>query len=170
MLIKHWLETPEIIFYRRYVDDTLIIFDTTKTNEHTTQNFMNSIHPLLLFTPTNEVENTITYLDLAIHQQNHTFQLGILHIPTQTDATIHFKSNQPIQNKLAAYRYHIKRMLTLPITGSTKNQEWNRICTMVKNNGFPLHIIQRIKNNLLSPTPNQAREHTQENLDSVHFS
>jgi hypothetical protein len=40
MFIKHWLETREIIFYRRYVD-ILILFDTTKTNEHTIQNFMN---------------------------------------------------------------------------------------------------------------------------------
>jgi hypothetical protein len=49
-------------------------------------------------------------------------------------------------------------MLTLPITESTKNQEWNRICTMAKNNDFPLHITQRIKNNLLSSTPLQATE------------
>jgi hypothetical protein len=31
---------------------------------------------------------------------------------------------------------------------------------MAKNNGFPLHIIQRIKNNLLSPNPLQITEHT----------
>jgi hypothetical protein len=121
---------------------------------------MNSVHLLLLFTPTTEVENTITYLDLAIHRQHHTFQLGIHHKPTQIDVTIHYKSNHPIQHKLAAYCCHINHMLTLPINESTKNQQWNRICSMVKNNGFPLHIIQRIKNNLLSPTPPQATEHT----------
>jgi hypothetical protein len=118
---------------------------------------MNSKHPLLHVTPTTGVENTITYLDLAIHQRNNTFQLGIYHKPTQTDATIHYKSNQ---HKLAAYRYHINRMLTLPITESAKNQEWNWICTTAKNNGFPLHIIKRIKNNLLSPNPLQITEHT----------
>jgi 2-succinyl-5-enolpyruvyl-6-hydroxy-3-cyclohexene-1-carboxylate synthase len=120
MFIKHRLETQETIFYRRYVDDILIISDTTKTNEHTIQNFMNSLHPFLLFTPTTEVENTITYLDLAIHRQNHTFQLSIHHKPTQIDATIHFKSNHPIQYKLAAYCYHINCTLTIPITESTK--------------------------------------------------
>jgi hypothetical protein len=73
--------------------------------------------------------------------------------PPKTDATIHYKSNHPIQHKLAAYRYHINRMLTVSITESAKNQEWNWICTMTKNNGFPLHIIRRIKNNFLSPNP-----------------
>jgi hypothetical protein len=52
--------------------------------------------------------------------------------PTQTDATIHYESNHPIQHKLAAYCYHINRMLTLPINESAKNKEWNRICTMAK--------------------------------------
>jgi hypothetical protein len=43
MFIKRWLETRVIIFYRRYVDDILIMFDTTTTNEHTIQNVINSI-------------------------------------------------------------------------------------------------------------------------------
>jgi hypothetical protein len=67
MFIKHWLETHEITFYQRYVDDVLIIFDTSKTNEHIIQASMNRIHPLLHFTPTTELDNVITYLDLTIH-------------------------------------------------------------------------------------------------------
>jgi hypothetical protein len=35
MHIKHWLENKEIIYYKRYVDDILIIFDQNKTNEET---------------------------------------------------------------------------------------------------------------------------------------
>jgi hypothetical protein len=152
MFIKHWLETREIIFYRRYVDETLIIFDITKTSEHTIQTSMNMIHPLLHFTPTTEIDKVITYLDLTIHRLNHTFQLGICHKPTQTDATIHFTSNHPTQHKLAAYRYHINRMLSLSITEPAKNHEWNLIRTMARNNGFPTYIIQKIKNDLTSPT------------------
>ena len=30
--VKHWLESAEIIFYKRYVDDIFIIYDTRKTN------------------------------------------------------------------------------------------------------------------------------------------
>jgi hypothetical protein len=100
-LLSHWLETREIIFYRRYVDDILIIFDTTKTSEHTIQTSINMIHPLLHITPTTETDKVITYLDLTIHRLNHTFQLGIYHKPTQIDATIHFTSNHPTQQKLA---------------------------------------------------------------------
>jgi hypothetical protein len=79
----------------RVVLFNMLIGFCTKITEHTIQNFMNSIHPLLLFTPTTEDKNTITYLDLAIHRHTHTFQLGIHHKPTQTDTTIHNKSNHP---------------------------------------------------------------------------
>jgi hypothetical protein len=89
LFIKHWLETREIIFYRRYIGDILIIFDTTKISMHTIQYFMKPINPLLHFTLTTEVKDTIKYLDLEIHRQNHTFELGIHYKPTQTDTTIH---------------------------------------------------------------------------------
>jgi len=32
--IKHWLNSKEIIFYKRYVDDILILYDQRKTDEH----------------------------------------------------------------------------------------------------------------------------------------
>jgi uncharacterized protein YggL (DUF469 family) len=33
--IKHWLESKEIIFYKRYVDDILIAYNQRKTNDKT---------------------------------------------------------------------------------------------------------------------------------------
>jgi hypothetical protein len=160
MFIKHWLETHEIILYWRYVDDILIIFDTTKTNKHTIQTSMNMIHPLLHFTPTNDFENVITYLDLTIHWLNHTLQLGVYHKPTQIFATIHYISNHPTQHKLAAYRYHINWMLSLPITEPAKNHVWPLICTTACNNGSPSHVIHKLRNYLTSQTQHHTMEHT----------
>ena len=36
-------------------------------------------------------------------------------------------------------------MITLPITEQTKQQEWNTILTVAKNNGFPFQIIHKLK-------------------------
>ena len=33
MKVKHWMETGEITYCRRYVDDIIIIFDQSKINE-----------------------------------------------------------------------------------------------------------------------------------------
>jgi hypothetical protein len=93
--IKHWLETREIIFYRGYVNDILIIFDTTKTNEHTIQTSIDLIHPLLHFTPTTEVDNItlrktcipFTFHSPLRHKVTNFFRRTPLHIifrPTNT--------------------------------------------------------------------------------------
>jgi hypothetical protein len=41
-------------------------------------------------------------------------------------------------------------MLTLPITEQAREQEWNKILTIVQNNGFPKHNIYNLEKKLTS--------------------
>ena len=70
--------------------------------------------------------------------------------PTYAGIAIQFLSNHPHDHKLTAFTYYINRMLTLPITKQAETQEWNRILTMVQNNGFPKHIIYNLRKKLIS--------------------
>jgi hypothetical protein len=54
LAIRHWMENGEILYYIRYVDDILIIFDPNKTNEDSITNYMNNIHKYLEFKLTEE--------------------------------------------------------------------------------------------------------------------
>jgi hypothetical protein len=130
----------------KYVDDILIILDRSKTDGNAIHNSMNKIHPLVQFTPTIKQNITITYLDLTLHRLVHCFQFIIYHKPTQTYTTIHFTSNHPAKHKLAAYNFHINRMLSFTITDQARQREWHLICTMAMNNGFPLQLLQKIRN------------------------
>jgi hypothetical protein len=47
--------------------------------------------------------------------------------PTTTDTTINFTSNQPMEYKTAAYRLHISRMHSMPLTPGRKQKEWATI-------------------------------------------
>jgi hypothetical protein len=42
-LVKHWMETKEIIYYKQYVDDVLITFNQTTTKEATITAHMNKV-------------------------------------------------------------------------------------------------------------------------------
>jgi hypothetical protein len=42
VIIKHWMEVGEITYYRRYVDDIVIIFDQNKIREESVTNCMNN--------------------------------------------------------------------------------------------------------------------------------
>ena len=65
------------------------------------------------------------------------------------DITIHSYSNHPHDHKLAAFKYHINRIITTPTNEQVANQEWNKIITMVRNNGFPEQTIHKLRNKLI---------------------
>ena len=71
LTIKHWVETDEIIYYKRYVDNIIIIFNQSKITEDSITQHMNSLHKFLEFKQTIEEHNTINYLDLHIHRHNN---------------------------------------------------------------------------------------------------
>jgi hypothetical protein len=101
-MIKHWMKTREITYYRRYIDDIIIIFDRNKLNEYAITNYMNNIHKHLEFKLTMEEDNNIIYLDLSLYRGNHNLQMEIYRKPTQMDTTIHLTYNHPLEHKLAA--------------------------------------------------------------------
>ena len=65
-LKKNIPDSNKIIFYNRYVDDIIIIYDTKHTNMNDIQNYVDKIHLELQFKATDEIDNTISFLDLLI--------------------------------------------------------------------------------------------------------
>jgi len=51
--------------------------------------------------------------------------------------------------KLAAFRYYTHRMITLPITEKSKQEEWKVVLTIAKNNGYPVNTIRDLKTKLI---------------------
>jgi len=70
--IKHHLDTKNIAFYARYVDDILIISDTTKIDSHTINDYINNIHSNIKLNPTDKEHDSIDSLDLKILQKHET--------------------------------------------------------------------------------------------------
>jgi hypothetical protein len=65
--------------------------------------------------------------------------------PTMTDTTIHNTSNHPQEHKMAAYRYMITRMATLPLTQTRREIEWRTIKAIAKNNNLPINTIRKLR-------------------------
>jgi len=146
--IKHCLEHKDIIYYRRYVDDLLLIYYQSKISADKIHNFINHIDVNLEFKISEEINNTLPYLDLSISRSNNTIELDIYRKPTYADIIIHYTSNHPHNHKLAAFIFYINRMISMPITCQAIIQEWHKILTIARNNGFPEHIIHELKKKL----------------------
>ena len=111
--IKHWIENQEIVYYKRYVDDILIIFDQHRTNKTTITSFMNNINEQLDFKATREINKSVNYLDLTTNRSINIIEININRKPTNADITIQHTSNHPRDYKLAAFTYYRNRMITL---------------------------------------------------------
>ena len=96
-----------------------------------------------------EENNTINYLDIAIHRNNNNIDKSIYRKPTGANTTIQFSSNHPYEHKIAAFKYYIHRMITLTIMEKSKQQERKAIITMAKNNGYPIGIINDLRTKLI---------------------
>jgi len=139
--IKQWWDTNEIMYYNRYVDDILIIYNNQKIKDHTIEKENKKIDMNLEFKMTTQDNNKIHYLNLTLQRNNNNIELSIYRKPIDTDTTIHFQTNHPHEQKIAAFRYYIiyiiYRMYTLSITEKARKEEWNTIVTMAINNGYP---------------------------------
>ena len=138
--IKQWWDAGKITYYRRYVDNIIIIYDTTKVQDIITEQEINMDNNLQ-FKMTTENNNTINYLDLNLKRNESNLELSIYRKPKNTDTTIYYQSNHPYEQKIAAFRYYINRMITLPITERSKIEEWNTIISIATSNGYPKRII-----------------------------
>ena len=105
--IKQLLDMKSIALYVRYVDDILVIYDTTKINLHTINTYINKIHSNIKLNPTYEEHNSIAFLNLTITRRQTKLEIDIYRKPTTTFTTINFLSNHPIEQKMAAFRFHI---------------------------------------------------------------
>jgi len=122
----------QIIFYTRYVDDVLMIYNTKYTFPETIHQHINKIHSNLQFTPSHENNNSLCFLDLLLIRQPDKIEIDIYRKPTTTDTTINYTSNHPNEHKIAAYRYLTNRMTSLPLTTDREETEWQKILTIAK--------------------------------------
>jgi hypothetical protein len=82
--------------------------------------------------------------------------------PTTTDTTINFLSNHPIEHRMAAYRYYIDRMHTLPLDENKKRKEWQTIQRMGKSNNVPTQLLQKLNKRIQQKTRRPADQRENE--------
>jgi len=150
--LKQILDKQNITFYTRYVDDILLIYNTNHTTPEIIHSHINKIHPNLQFTPTLEHNNSISFLDLLIIRHPTQIETDIFRKPTTTDTTINHTSNHPTEQKMAAYRYLINRMTSLPLSAEKRIAEWQNIRTIANNNKFPIHHITKLRTQIQRKT------------------
>ena len=84
-------------------------------------------------------------LNLLIIRNPSNLETDIYRKPATTNTPINFISNHPTKHKVAAYRYHITRMQSLPLTTERQQTEWKTIKSVAQSFNFLDKIITKLK-------------------------
>ena len=146
--IKHLIGSKHLIFYAGYVDDIFIIYDSSLTSPTNIQHYMDTIHDNIKLNATHETNEKVNFLDLSVTRKPTSLELDIYCKPTSTDTTINFLSNHPLEQKLAAYRFSINGMLSLPLSKIQQHKECKNIKQTARNNNIPIHLLIKLRHNM----------------------
>ena len=145
-----------IIYYGRYVDDVIIVYNNQKDiGEQILQKF-NELHNNIKFTIEKEDQKTINYLDITIKRiklhNKHILDFNIYRKPTTSKLSIDFNSHHPYEHKIANYRYLLNRLNNIPLSKNNYKKEFLNILSIAQYNNFPKAVIyklnDKIKNNI----------------------
>jgi hypothetical protein len=154
--VKQLMDTKNIIFYTRYVDDILIVYDTKRMHPDLLNTYINQIHMNIKLNPTYESNGHINFLDLLIIRKTSNLKIDMFQKPTTTDTTVNFLSNHPTEHKVATFRCHITRMHLLPLTPQSKQKEWTVIQLTARNNSFPQNLLHKLNLQIKDKKTNQG--------------
>ncbi|XP_049805216.1 uncharacterized protein LOC126248349 [Schistocerca nitens] len=154
----------KIICYKRYVDDTIILFDGTNEEIDTLATKLSSMHSNIKFTVERESNNSINFLDLKISSKKQKHHFEIYRKQTATDVCINSSSCHPNQHKMAYFRFMLNRLHKIPLEPVEQHKEINIIKAIALNNGYNPHMIDKLSQKIKKKT---TKLHTR-NLCSQH--
>ena len=149
---EKWLSScPDFkpIFYRRYIDDTFLVF---KHSSHVPLfiNYLNNKHPNIKFTCETEISNKFSFLDYNIHRVYNTCETSVYRKNIFSGLCISnfcFCSNSFKLNSINTLILGLT--LSAPIIVHLHN-EFNFLINIFKNNGFCSFSVHKQINRFLN--------------------
>lgn len=133
-----------VVFWFRYVDDVICLFNGSDSLLKSFLVDINSIHDNIVFTMEDSSNNSLPYLDLRISVLDNSFDFDIYRKPTNTDTLIPFDSCHPTSHKMASFHSLFHRLLNVPLSVDNYTKELNLIKQLAVNNGYPLNLIKKV--------------------------
>jgi hypothetical protein len=153
----------DILFWRRYVDDTFAIVRTRKKTF--IMNRLNSYHPSIQFTIEEEKDGKLPFLDIMFYDKpDHSLGHHIHRKDTHTNHYLNYKSYHPQAHKYGVMDTLFTRAFRISDDDHLLN-ELKFTSQVLQENGYPKRVIEqrmkkveyKIKNNIKRPQNNDKR-------------
>ena len=143
---KIWLEQyqgPELLFYRRYVDDTFCLFHSEQ-DAIAFFDYINSQHPNIRFTMEKEIDHVLPFLDILIDNTHRSSVVtSTFRKKTITGLLTNYFSFTPLSYKIGFIRTLIERVFKINNTWLGFHKDIAKLVFILRKNIFPAHLINK---------------------------
>ena len=153
------------LFYRRYVDDTFVVFH----NEEECDAFkvkLNSLHPSLQFTSEKEQGNRLNFLDVLVEKSHVNVTTDIYRKPTFSWVCMKWTSFSPRSMKIKLICTLVDRALKI-CSPSKLNLELERLRKLFLNNGYPDGVVHSVINRKVESYNRQTTPYSDDSTTGV---
>ena len=135
-------EISKLVFYRRYVDDTLIFCDSKQQFEALLEK-MNGVHPNLRVTSEFESDGSLPFLDILIsRREDGSIKRSVYRKSTWSGQYLHFTSFTPIREKRALVQTLFSRARKI-CSQDCLAKELELVRNTLLSNGYPEGFINK---------------------------
>ena len=134
-----WLENCPAHFkpivYRRFVDDTFLLF-WTKDHVEKFKNYLNKQHKNIKFISEIKENGSLSFLDITITRENNKFVTSVYHKPTFSGVFTNFESFIPEMHKHWLIETLLHRSVRLCSSYENFHQEIETLKSIFKHNHY----------------------------------
>jgi hypothetical protein len=137
------------IFYRRYIDDTFILF---RQLSHASDflNYLNSKHPNIKFTMECENNGKLSFLDCTVSRHDNKFKCSVFRKSTFSGLGLSYFSFCCDKFKINSVKTLLSRAYKICSDFSSLHSEFDFLRSFFLNNGYPIFLIDKQIRNFLS--------------------
>ena len=128
------------VFYRRYVDDTFVLF-RDQSHANLFLNYINNQHNNISFTMEVEADGTLPFLDVTITKSCNSFNTSVYRKPSNSNLTISYFSFCSFNFKLNSIKSLLSRAYGICSNYDLLNREFEYIKQLFHMNGFGKHFV-----------------------------
>ena len=130
------------IFYRRYVDDTFLLFDDASQVQKF-HSYLNSKHPSINFTAETEIDRKLSFLDCLVSRDGSRFNTSVYRKDSFTGLGSSFYSFCPINFKINAIKTLLYRAYNVCSNFSSLHEEFSFLTSFFQRNGYCSFFVQK---------------------------
>ena len=132
-----------ILFWKRFIDDILLLFKGTEAECDNLVSWLNSIIPGLIKLKCDFGHDNLEFLDLRIMIVGGRLETEIFVKPTNQQLYLDYKSNHPTHCKDAIVYSQALRVVQLCSQPNSTQQHLQRLSEKFENRGYPKNVLEK---------------------------